>query len=63
MPNIHTLFFAGENNTVENYTYVEDDPAINIGQNIRLTDVDSQIISCSIYMTSKLALVLVDRHA
>ena len=58
VPDIHLLLFAEENDTVKNYTYVEDDPAINFGQSIRLTDVDSQIIFCFLYMTSKLTLVV-----
>ena len=39
--------------TLETYSYIEDDPAINIGQNMQLTDVDSQIMSLSLYLTSE----------
>ena len=38
--------------SVEMYSYIEDDPAINIGQNIILEDVDSPITSVSLYLTS-----------
>lgn len=39
--------------SVEIYSYIEDDPAINIGQNIILEDIDSTITSVSLYLTSE----------
>lgn len=39
--------------SVEIYSYIEDDPAINIGENIILEDVDSPITSVSLYLTSE----------
>lgn len=44
-------YVSGE--SVEMYSYIEDDPAINVGQNIMLEDVDSSIASASLYLTSE----------
>ena len=37
----------------ELYSYTEDDPAINIGRNITLGDVDSSILFVSLNLTSE----------
>jgi cysteine-rich repeat protein len=49
-----SLSFLGGGNT-EQYSYTEDDPAINIGVNLTLTDVDDiSIQSVSLYLTGLL---------
>ena len=48
-----SLSFLGGGNT-EQYSYTEDDPAINIGANLTLTDVDDiSIQSVALYLTGK----------
>ena len=34
--------------TVQSFSYIEDDPAINIGQDIYLRDIDGNIMSATI---------------
>lgn len=41
-----TPVLTGE--TVQSFSYTEDDPAINIGQDIYLRDVDGNIMSATI---------------
>lgn len=41
-----TPVLTGE--TVQSFSYIEDDPAINIGQDIYLRDIDGNIMSATI---------------
>ena len=38
---------------MDTYSYTEDDPAISVGQNIQLMDIDSLIMSASLSLTSE----------
>ena len=37
--------------TVQSFNYTEDDPAINIGQDIYLRDVDGDIMSATVHLS------------
>lgn len=37
--------------TVQSFSYTEDDPAINIAQDIYLRDVDGNIMSATVHLT------------
>ena len=40
-----------EGETVQSFNYTEDDPAINIGQDIYLRDVDGDIMSATVRLS------------
>jgi hypothetical protein len=44
----------GSGGSQEIYSYIEDDPAISIGRNITLADIDSPIMSVTLYLTNLL---------